>query len=89
MAGAAPACVIDHGRSNARMTGPNRKGTAMFFDGKKWWCYGCAKFHPLSRDAEGEIDGRTWCLHSIKKAAKEGRNYRPRHPEVDGRRMCR
>jgi hypothetical protein len=61
----------------------------MFIIGRRWFCYGCKKYHPLSQYAEGNLRGAAWCLASIKRAAKAGINDRPSHCEVDDRPMNR
>jgi hypothetical protein len=50
----------------------------------KWFCTGCRKHHDVHRLIEGDNHAGRWCLTGIKRAAKEGRNDVPRHPEVHG-----
>jgi hypothetical protein len=44
---------------------------------RRWFCSGCGKDHPLSREIEGVDYARKWCGHSIRRAAKERRNDVP------------
>lgn len=58
------------------MAPPPFGGTEMAFYRKgSWWCYGCKKWHPLSRyiEAESATEG-TWCATSVKQAIKAQRN---------------
>lgn len=42
-----------------------------------WYCEGCGKTHPISRDIEGDDYGRYWCAASIRRGIKERRNNLP------------
>lgn len=46
-----------------------------------WFCDGCGKLHPISRDIEGMDGARAWCLASIKRGIREQRNDLP--PQAD------
>jgi len=56
------------------MPGPN--ATA-----RTWYCDGCQKTHPLSRDIEGTRDARCWCAVSIIRGLRSGVNYLPPQAE--------
>ena len=44
---------------------------------RSWFCAGCNRRYPLSRDIEGLLDGGEWRRASIERAAKQGRNHHP------------
>ncbi|WP_306150692.1 hypothetical protein [Roseovarius sp. MMSF_3281] len=46
-----------------------------------WFCDGCGKTHPISRDIEGTDGARTWCLASIERGIRQGQNDLP--PQAD------
>jgi hypothetical protein len=45
---------------------------------REWFCHGCKKQHRMDRYIEGTAGpAEYWCAHSIQRAIREGRNYRP------------
>lgn len=42
-----------------------------------WYCDGCGKTHPLSKDIEGELRGGWWCAASIIRGIEGRRNDLP------------
>ncbi len=50
-----------------------------------WFCQGCGREHPLSRDIEGDAGGgRYWCRHSMALAIRTRRNDTPPAHQMRG-----
>lgn len=42
-----------------------------------WFCAGCGRTHPISRDIEGSADARHWCAASLRRGIEAKHNDLP------------